>query len=261
MGTTDINALSLTYFLIFLVPFVFVCFKVKLNIVNKVIYSVVRMVIQLSFVGIYLKYIFDYNQPLINILYILIMITVATFSILNSTKLKIRNMFMPVFCSILIPVSVMLLFFNNAIISINNIFDAKYLVTIGGMLLGNSLSGNIIALDNFYSDIKKNEKIYLYSISLGGTRIQALAPFFRKSIIASINPIVASMATIGLVALPGMMSGQILGGSSPAVAIKYQIAIMLAIFFTQFFSVNLSILFSIKMGFNDFDILKTKIFN
>lgn len=260
METYNIKVISLTFFLLFLIPFIFLCFKLKLNTIKNVMVSSLRMVIQLSLVGIYLKYIFEYNNPLINILYILIMITVATFSILNSTKLNVQKMFLAVFFSMLIPLTIMLMFFNNVILKIDNIFEAKYLVTIGGMLLGNCLSGNIIALDSFFSAIKKNERIYLYSISLGGSRLQALAPFFQKSIIASITPIIASMATIGLVALPGMMTGQILGGSSPELAIKYQIAIMFAIFFTQFFSVNLSIFFSLKIGFNDFDVLNEKVF-
>ena len=67
------------------------------------------------------------------------------------------------------------------------------------------------------------------------------------------------MATIGIVSLPGMMTGQILGGSIPMVAIKYQIVIMLAIFYTQFFSVCLSLLFSIKLGFDDFDVLRKEL--
>ena len=89
--------------------------------------------------------------------------------------------------------------------------------------------------------------------------MQALAPYFRASIIAAINPILASMATIGIVSLPGMMTGQILGGSVPMVAIKYQIVIMLGIFYTQFFSVCLSLLFSIRIGFDEFDVLRKEL--
>ena len=77
---------------------------------------------------------------------------------------------------------------------------------------------------------------------------------------AALSPIIASMATIGLVSLPGMMTGQILGGSNPMVAIKYQIAIMLFIFYIQYAGVILSILFSEKFGFDDFDVLKKNIF-
>ncbi|MBT3387573.1 MAG: ABC transporter permease, partial [Desulfobacula sp.] len=128
------------------------------------------------------------------------------------------------------------------------------------MLLGNCLRSIIIGLNNFYSGIKKDEKVYIYSLSLFSSRIPALKPYFKESIIASITPTIASMATIGLVSLPGMMTGQILGGSIPIVAIKYQIAIMLCIFYTEYFSTILSVLFSLKIGFNDLDVLNQDIF-
>ena len=74
-----------------------------------------------------------------------------------------------------------------------------------------------------------NEKVYLYSISLFNNRIHALKPYFLQSFSAAIAPIIASMATIGLVSLPGMMTGQILAGSPPMEAVKYQILIMFLI--------------------------------
>ena len=79
-----------------------------------------------------------------------------------------------------------------------------------------------------------------------------------KSVSLDINKI--RIFSDGLVSLPGMMTGQILGGSIPMVAIKYQIAIMVCIFYTEYFSVILSILFSLKTGFNAFDVLKSGIF-
>ena len=128
------------------------------------------------------------------------------------------------------------------------------------MLLGNCLQGNIISLRSFYHSLRDQEKVYYYSIAAGATRLEAIRPFFKEAILASTQPTLAGMATIGLVALPGMMTGQILGGSVPMVAIKYQIAIMFAIFITKFFSVILSILFSMRAGIDSFDRLKTDIF-
>ena len=222
--------------------------------------SIVRMCVQLGFVGIYLEFLFKLNSPVLNTIYLLIMISIACQSILKSTNLKVRKFFIPVFFSLLIPFAVILFFFNAVVVKIDNLFEAKYLIPIGGMLLGNCLRSIIIGLNNFYSGIKKDEKIYLYSISLFNNRIQALKPYFKESFLAAITPTIASMATIGLVSLPGMMTGQILGGSLPIVAIKYQIAIMLSIFYTEYFSTILSVLFSLKVGFNDLDVLNQDIF-
>lgn len=222
--------------------------------------SIIRMCVQLGFVGIYLKYLFKFNSSVLNTIYLLIMVSIACQSIIRSSNLKVKLFFIPVFFSLLIPFTIILIFFNGVVVRIDNLFEAKYMIPIGGMLLGNCLRSIIICLNNFYSSIQKDEKVYLYSISIFNSRIQALKPYFTQSFLAAITPIIASMATIGLVSLPGMMTGQILGGSIPMVAIKYQIAIMLSIFYTEYFSTMLSILFSLKVGFNELDVLNKDIF-
>lgn len=260
MGAQDLNIFSLGTLLIFLFPILYISRYLKLGINKDIIIGMVRMCLQLSFVGLYLEFLFKFDSPWLNTAYLLLMISIACHSILKSSNLKIRLFFKPLFFSLLIPFGIMLLFFNGVVAHIDNLFEAKYLVPVGGMLLGNCLRSIIIGLTHFYSGLKKNEKEYLYSLSLFNNRTQALKPWFKESLVAAINPTLASMATIGLVSLPGMMTGQILGGSIPIVAIKYQIAIMGCIFYTEYFSVILSILFSLKTGFNSFDVLKTDIF-
>ncbi|MCP4718970.1 MAG: ABC transporter permease [Desulfobacteraceae bacterium] len=260
MGAQDLSILSLASLLIFLFPILYLSRYLKLGINKKIIIGMGRMCLQLSFVGLYLEFLFKFDSPWLNGAYLLLMISIACHSILRSSNLKVRIFFKPLFFSLLIPFAVLLLFFNGVVVHIDNLFEAKYLVPVGGMLLGNCLRSIIIGLTNFYSGLKKNEKEYLYSLTLFNNRTQALKPWFKESLVAAINPTLASMATIGLVSLPGMMTGQILGGSIPIVAIKYQIAIMGCIFYTEYFSVILSILFSLKTGFNSFDVLRPDIF-
>ncbi len=100
-------------------------------------------------------------------------------------------------------------------------FEARYLIPIGGMILGNSLSGNVLGIGEFYADIKRNENRYLYNLSLGASRYEALLPYIRKSLRSAVRPTLANIATAGVVFLPGMMTGQILGGVSPLLVIKY----------------------------------------
>lgn len=261
MGAQDLEFLSLASLFIFLIPVLYINRRLGLKINKTMITSVARMCIQLSFVGIYLEFLFRYNSAVLNTVYLLIMISIACQSILRSSNLKVRMLFVPVFLSLLIPFVIILFFFNAVVVRIDNLFEAKYLIPIGGMLLGNCLRSIIIGLNRFYSGIKKDEKVYLYSISLMGNRMAALKPYFKDSFLSAITPTIASMATIGLVALPGMMTGQILGGSIPIVAIKYQIAIMLSIFYTEYFSTILSVLFSLRIGFNELDVLNQDIFS
>ncbi len=259
-GAEDIRILSLVFLALFLVPVAIIGILLRLRITQRIVHASARMVIQLAFVGIYLLYLFALNNPYVNMLYVLIMISVATFSVVRSSQLRLRFFVVPVFAAILLPQASVLVLFNILTVGISHVLDARYLVPIGGMLLGNCLSGNIITLSSFYNTVKRNEKRYLYSLALGANRFQALLPYLRESLLASINPILATMATIGLVSLPGMMTGQILGGSVPLVAIKYQIAIMIAIFIAKFFSSLLSLVFSFQNTFDPYDILRKEIF-
>lgn len=261
MGAQDLSFFSLALLFVFLIPVFYINSKLKLDINKPLVSGIIRMCIQLGFVGLYLEFLFRLNSPWLNTLYLLIMISVACHSIIRSSKLKLKIFFMPVLFSIAIPFTVVLFFFNGFVARLENLFDAKYLIPIGGMLLGNCLRSIIVGLNQFYSGIKKDEKTYLFSLCLTGSKAGALKPFFKSSFLSAITPRIASMATIGLVSLPGMMTGQILGGSIPFVAIKYQIAIMLCIFYTEYFSIILCILFSLRAGFNKMDVLNKNIFS
>jgi putative ABC transport system permease protein len=127
-------------------------------------------------------------------------------------------------------------------------FSARYLIPIGGMVMGNMLRGNIVSLDRFYNSLTRREEEYIYYISMGASRREALLPFISEALKPALSPYLATIATVGLVSLPGMMTGQILGGASPAVAIQYQIMIMIAIFVASTVSAFLGILFSIVPG-------------
>jgi putative ABC transport system permease protein len=183
------------------------------------------------------------------------MIGVASFATIKSCGFKGKKFIIPLFFAFIIPNVIVLLFFNIFVIRLDNIFNAQYMITIAGMLLGNSLSGNIICINNFYKAIKENQNEYFYALSLSGSKIEALTPYFKNAVSASVNPTIASIETIGLVSLPGMMTGQILGGAIPLTAIKYQIAIMVAILIGRYFSGILSIIFMSFKAFDDYDIL------
>ncbi|MDA3898964.1 MAG: ABC transporter permease [Spirochaetes bacterium] len=260
MGASDISTLSMLLFSSILILPILAAFYLKLGITRNVLYSTARMTIQLTLVGVYLKYLFNYNNALLNAGYIFIMIAVAAYSVVRSSSLKISKTAFPVFMAIVIPQISVLTLFNYTTVGITELFNAKYLVPIGGMILGNCLTGNIITLSSFYKSINKDEKRFLSMLSYGADRNEAIAPYLRSSILASINPALGRMVTMGIVSLPGMMTGQILGGSVPLVAIKYQILIMIAIFTASFFSSALSILFTMPVAFSQFNTLRTTIF-
>jgi len=237
MATIDIGIYSLGYaFLLLLIP-LFLSHIYGLDMARPLLYSVFRMCLQLVFIGLFLKYIFNINSAILNLLWLIAMIVVAVFSAIKRSSFKLSKLVFPTFVSFFVATFIVLLWINVFVIRLDYVFDARYLIVLGGMLLGNSLRGNVVGVSSFYQDIRQNYKRYLYLLSCGATVFEATLPFLRKSVNLALQPTLASMATMGIVALPGMMTGVILGGASPLVAIKYQIMIMIAILVSTIFSV------------------------
>jgi UDP-glucose/iron transport system permease protein len=221
--------------------------------------SVLRMSIQLALVGIYLKMLFDLNHPLLNGLWILIMLLVADLSILRRAGLKVSYFALATFTAIASSVLFSTAYLVILVIKPSHFYDARYIVPLAGMILGNCLQGNVIAMERFYSALRKSENEYATFLMLGATRWEAVRPYFRDAVKAAINPTIAGMATMGLVSLPGMMTGQILGGSEPWLAVKYQIAIMICIFTSTTIASIINLKLSLNIAFNEFDVLKDEV--
>ena len=127
---------------------------------------------------------------------------------------------------------------------------AQYFIPIFGILMGNMLSSNVVALNAYYSGLKREQQLYRYLLGNGATRAEAQAPFIKQAIIKSFSPLIANIAVMGLVALPGTMIGQILGGSSPNVAIKYQMMIMVITFTASMLSLMITISLASRKSFD-----------
>lgn len=260
MQTPNISYISLFLCsLLLIIPFV-VSIILKLDLVKDTVISVLRMTVQLVLIAIFLKYLFQLNNPFLNIGWLVTMVIVATFNIIQKVKLDIKVFLVPTLFSLIVATFFIVLYFNSFVIRLSDVTDARFLIVVGGMLLGNSLRGDIIGIDNFYKAIKRNEQRRLYALASGATLFESLMPYFRESLVAALQPTIATMATMGIVFLPGMMTGQILGGVSPVLAIKYQIAIMVAIYTATTITVHLTIVLTMKTCFDAYGMLKAQIF-
>ncbi len=214
---------------------------------------------QIVLVGLYLGVLFDLNNLWLNIFWFVIMLCVANTTIIARAGLRLRFFFLPGLTGVTLGTLTAVIVVVFLAIRPTPAYDARYLIPIGGMILGNCLRGNVLALERFYSSIQKNQKEFTTYLYMGATLNEATRPFFQVAIRAAASPHIATMATLGIVSLPGMMTGQILGGSFPIVAIKYQIAIMLAVFSAMALSAFLNIRLSMAVAFDDFGNLRREV--
>ena len=174
------------------------------------------------------------------------MILAAASSVLRNSELRARTFLFPAFIALTIATLNIVLYMNTIVVRLDDLLESRYLVVLVGMLLGNCLAANIVSASRFYQSLHQRLGVYEFRVANGVSRPKALLPFIQESLPAALRPGIAAMMTMGLVSLAGMMTGQMLGGSSPLMAVKYQIAIILAIFACTTLSISLFLLLTIR---------------
>ena len=205
---------------------IYFLWKYYTGIVKSTINAVLRMIVQMFLVGLYLKYLFLWDNPWLNVLWLIIMVFVASETSLKRTNLKRRMLMLPLIIGFFTASILIGVYFLGIILKLDNIFNAQYFIPIFGILMGNMLGVNVIGLNTFYYNLQREKSYYYFLLGNGATIDEAITPFVKRALVHSFSPAIANMAVMGLVALPGTMIGQILGGSTPDVAIKYQMMII-----------------------------------
>ncbi|NDJ17290.1 ABC transporter permease [Myxacorys almedinensis] len=188
-----------------------------------------RMVVQLLLVGLVLQWVFTLRDPLWVLFVMLLMTSMAGISAVNRTRRRYRSIYWNSFLSILLAAFTVTSLTVNGIIQAPLWYDPQYFIPLLGMVLGNALTGTSLALDRFMEDLASRRDQIEALLTLGATRWEAAHNTIRDALRTGMIPTINSMMVMGIVSLPGMMTGQILAGASPSEAVRYQIVIIFAI--------------------------------
>jgi putative ABC transport system permease protein len=260
MNTANINLIHLTLgYLMLLIP-MGIMLWLKIELLGKTALAALRMTVQLLFVGFYLQVVFEADNFWLTLAWLIIMVTVADFTIIRGCRLRMRRFLGSLFIALLAGTAVPLIYFVGIILTEKNLLAPQFAIPIGGMILGNCLRADVIGIAGFYESIKDNRRSFLLSLSQGASLAEAMLPHFRKAFSKALMPTISTMSTIGLVSLPGMMTGVILAGADPITAIKYQIAIMISIFTGTSITIVLGILLTTKNCFTGYGLPVDDIF-
>jgi putative ABC transport system permease protein len=249
----------LVVYLLLLVPLLLL-WRLRTGLAGEALLAAIRMTVQLTLVGLYLRVIFDGNNPWLIGLWVGVMVLVANHAVLGKAGLNRRLFFGPTLVGIAASSLGVAAVMVAGVVRPETWLDARYIVPLVGMVLGNCLRGNTLVLERFYSSIHERETEWLTRLTLGASLREAAAPFAITALRAALMPMVATMATMGLVSLPGMMTGQILGGAAPMIAIKYQIMIMVAILCAMSLSAVANLWLSMRKAFDEFGNLRMEVF-
>ena len=189
--------------------------------------AAVRMVVQLLLVGLVMDWIFSRQHPWLILLMAVVMASIAAASASSRPKLRYPGIYWNCLISILASSFLVTGLALTGIFQLQPWFTPQYLIPLLGMVLGNTLNGISLALDRFLDDLQKQRDLVETRLCLGASAWEASHDLLRSALRTGLIPSINSMAVMGVVSLPGMMTGQILAGAEPMSAVRYQIVVML----------------------------------
>jgi putative ABC transport system permease protein len=226
---------------------------------KEIALSSVRMTLQLVLAGYALTYLFDNPNPWITVGIIVLMEAFAFFTVARKFKGKIDGRLKRVIAlSLSLGTLLCLVYFLLVVVRISPWYSPRYFIPIAGMIVGNSMTGVSLGVKSLVEGMTVQRALVEEALILGATPRDAARSIVNSTFDAAIMPTINSMVGMGIIFLPGMMTGQILSGTAPTTAIAYQIAIMLGILGAVALSVMLLLHWGYKTYFNKQDQLETR---
>lgn len=224
----ELNVLQFAVVYLLLIVILLVMKKAKVNRMKLLVTASIRMTVQLILAGLILTYIFKNPHPAFTLAYLAVMNIFAVHRVVSRNR-EINRRFKVILGSVLtVTGTVMILFFIGVIIRVN-VFNPQYTITLGGMIIGNSMTGLTLAMKTFNESLAMQKNKIEVLLNAGAKPARVLTPLVNSALETALLPTLNSMLGMGIISLPGMMTGQILSGTLPMTAILYQIATMLTI--------------------------------
>ena len=203
----------------------------QLGLERQLAIATLRMIVQLALVGMVLTTLFAHVSPLWTGLVATVMVLFAGREIMARQERRLAGFWsygLGTGC-MLIAASLVTLFALTTQLGPEPWYHPRYALPLLGMILGNTMTGISLGLHTLTTGLVRERVAVEARLALGATRHEAVLPVSRTALRSALMPIINSMAATGLVALPGMMTGQILAGAEPEQAVRYQLLVMFLI--------------------------------
>lgn len=224
---------------------------------KMIIIATIRMTIQLTIMGYILMYIFKNPSWWLTLITLSVMIGFAIYNALKRVKSELsKELKQLMAASMIIGYLVTASVFMLLVLQVRPWFNPQYFIPISGMIIGNAMTGIALGANRLCANMRDHREQIENSLMLGATPKMASHEDVNDAFDSAILPTMNNMMTMGIVSLPGMMTGQMLSGIFPLTAIKYQIGIMLAILGCTAITVVLFVSLGYRTFFNKSAALK-----
>ncbi|HEY9761138.1 MAG TPA: iron export ABC transporter permease subunit FetB [Trichocoleus sp.] len=194
--------------------------------------ATLRTIVQLLAVGYFLAIVFAWRSPFAVLAVILGMMTIASVVARNRISKKLTQLLPLIWASLLVSTALTLTYTSLLVIRPDTWYEPRYVIPLAGIILGNAMNAAAIAGDRLFSTLQNSRVEIETHLSLGATPTQAIVLYRREAIKAGLIPTLNSMMVVGIVTLPGIITGQLLSGVDPLNAALYQMLIMFILAFS-----------------------------
>ncbi len=202
----------------------------QLGMERQLAVASIRTIVQLWLVGLVLEWVFEIDRWYVVLLLLVLMTLVAGVTAARRDERRYPGMLADTVLSVWISSWLVTAFTLFAVVrGTHTWYQPQYSIPLMGMVLGNTLNGVSVGLRTFLDSVEARRDVMDMLLAYGGSRWEACRDTVRNAIRTGMTPIINSMMIVGIVSLPGMMTGQLLSGTRPIEAIKYQIVIMFLI--------------------------------
>lgn len=200
-----------------------------LGLERRLAWAATRTVVQLLAVGYILDWVFGADHAGLVLAVLLVMTIAATRAAVQRSSRSFSGVYAQTFVTLLITGTLTTGTVTQIVIGVSPWYEPQYVIPLMGMVFGNGLTGITLCLDHLLETLDERRDRIEMLLSLGATGWEAARDSLREAIRRGMIPIINAMSVAGIVSLPGMMTGQILAGESPLVAVAYQVVVMFMI--------------------------------
>ncbi|MEG9302964.1 ABC transporter permease [Psychrobacter celer] len=255
MNTSDDMQIFLTYgdialasSLILMV--LMVSWRLRLHLTKTLLMAALRTVVQLSFIGLILAWVFAREQWYEVLSILTIMTLIAGSAAKNRVKRRYKGLFIDTLLAVSVSAVLVTAIAILVILEVQPWYTPQFVIPILGLILGNSLTAISLTSNQLINAFYEQQARIEMMLSLSATPFEAIHEQIRTAIINGMTPTLNSMLVVGVVSLPGMMTGQILAGADPTQAIRYQIVTMFLICVSSTLGCTISALLTYRRFFN-----------
>lgn len=223
----------------------------RLGLEGRLAVAAIRSVVQLLLLGYLLVPVFEWAHPGAIAAIAVVMLVMAARESVRRVSRRYPGIALSAFVTLFAAGAITTFLGTRLIIGVEPWWTPQYLVPMLGMILGNALTGVSLGLDRCLVALDEGRGRIESLLALGATRWEAARPVAREAIRTGMVPILNAMSVVGVVSIPGMMTGQILGGTPPEEAARYQIVILFLIAATVAMGVLGAVLLALRATFDD----------